>query len=845
MQLLERESAVAALEEALAEADGGSGRVVLVAGEAGIGKTALVTHLAHEQQARRFLWGVCDPLLTPRALGPIHDIAREVGGPLADRDSTREEVFAALLDELASRRTVMVVEDLHWADEASLDAIAVVGRRIGRTTGTLVLTYRSDEIELRPEVGSVLGSLPADVVRRVDLAPLSPSAVEQLAWEAGRSPLKLHATTGGNPFLVREVLASMQPGVPASVRALVALRLSRLSGPARDVVELVSVVPTRTELWLLGDAAGALDECVAAGLLQLVDDAVAFRHELARAAVAESLGDPRRRELEQRVLDVLEAREDVDAARLSHHARGARLPDAILRHAGAAARTAVAAGAHRQALDHGEAALAAATQLGEDRAALLELVSEQAYLCGHLDRALAARRDALALHEAAGRQAEAGDNLRCLSQLEWWNGNGDAAFTAGRRAIEVLEPLGRTSRLGMAYSSLSQLYMTNYRTADAIELGTHAIALATEVGDDEILSHALTNVGSARLLADDREGAEPLLERAIAIGSGSGFHEHAARALTNLSCAGLEPGDPDDDDLVERALRYAREHEIGVYETYLVGLRARCRFHQGDWVGAESDARRALAVIAEPGISPCPALIALGQIQARHGDAEAGVTLAEAWRRAQAAGELQRLAPTMVGRLEYMWLGGDAVPFDEAREVYALALDRGSPWLAGRIALWLWRLDAPVEPDGAIAEPFRLAIAGNWRDAAAYWAQRGRPYDAAEALTLGDDAAQLEALATFDRLGATATAARVRRSLRERGVRVPHGPRAATRELPHGLTPRQHEVLALIATGATNAEIASQLVVSTKTVDHHVSAVLAKLGVASRKEAAEAARAIP
>ena len=231
MELLERDTAVAAVEAALAE----TGRVVLVTGEAGIGKTSLVTQVA---RGRRFLWGVCDPLLTPRALGPIHDIAREAGIELP---SGREDVFAALLGALDG--SVMVVEDLHWVDEASLDAIAVVGRRIARTTGTLILTYRSDEIELRPEVASVLGALPADAVRRVPLAPLSPAAVEQLARRAGRSSARLHATTAGNPFFVNEVLNSMSPGVPPSVRDVIALRLSRLSDPARAIVELASVVP--------------------------------------------------------------------------------------------------------------------------------------------------------------------------------------------------------------------------------------------------------------------------------------------------------------------------------------------------------------------------------------------------------------------------------------------------------------------------------------------------------------------------------------------------------------------------------------------------------------------------
>jgi predicted ATPase len=217
---------------------------VLVAGEAGVGKTALTERVARAASERaRFLWGPCDPLLTPRALGPVHDIARHAGGALADAlnaGAPREAVFAALLDELDARvggvGVVLVVEDLRWADEATLDALVVVGRRIARTTGTLLLTYRSDEIELHAEARAVLSALPTDAVRRIDLAPLSARAVEELARRAGQPAEGLHAATGGNAFFVTEVLAAAAGGradIPASVREVDGARLARLSATTR------------------------------------------------------------------------------------------------------------------------------------------------------------------------------------------------------------------------------------------------------------------------------------------------------------------------------------------------------------------------------------------------------------------------------------------------------------------------------------------------------------------------------------------------------------------------------------------------------------------------------------
>ena len=258
---------------------------------------------------------------------------------------------------------------------------------------------------------------------------------------------------------------------------------------------------------------------------------------------------------------------------------------------------------------------------------------------------------------------------------------------------------------------------------------------------------------------------------------------------------------------------------------------------------AEADALLALESIDTTSIAASPPRLVLGQIQARRGDATARATLDDAWRRVQ-TGELQRLGPATVARLEHMWLSGDDVPLDEARAVYERVLDRGDRWIVGRLAFRLWRVGAlPEIPDRA-AEPFRLAVeaTGSARPrSGTTWA----PYDAAEARSLADDDdALLESLAAFDRLGASAAAAHVRRRLRERGVRVPRGPRPEDA----GASARPDAAPARSARadrhGATNAEFAAQLVVSTKTVDHHVSAVLAKLGVGSRREAAAAARAL-
>ncbi|HJW62470.1 MAG TPA: AAA family ATPase, partial [Actinomycetes bacterium] len=409
MDLLERAPLLEELSGVLAATAAG-GRVVLLAGEAGIGKSAVVKRFTERQPAdTRSLLGACDPLLTPRALGPLHDIARQTGGRLAellDSGGPREAVFAAFLDQLAqpSRRQVVVVEDAHWADEATLDLLVFLGRRMERTRALLLVTYRDDEVGPDHPLRGVLGALPQGVVHRVRPEPLSEAAVAELARRAGRPATGLRELTGGNPLLVTEVLAAGDAGVPMTVRDLVLARLAGLPADAREVVRLVAVVPTRAELWLLEQAArpapSAVELGVSAGLLVVGPEAVGFRHELLRQAVEGSLSALARRELNRRVLEELAGAPDrrVDLARLVHHARQADDADAVLRYAPEAARQAAAVAAHREAVGHYRTALRHADRLSPPvRAELLEDYSVEAYLSGLSGEAVAARKAAVDL----------------------------------------------------------------------------------------------------------------------------------------------------------------------------------------------------------------------------------------------------------------------------------------------------------------------------------------------------------------------------------------------------------------------------------------------------------------
>jgi DNA-binding CsgD family transcriptional regulator len=856
MDLLERASLLEDLDAELAATAAG-GRVVLLAGEAGIGKSALVKRFTERQSAdARFLLGACDPLLTPRALGPLHDIARQTGGRLAEllaSGGPREAVFAAFLDQLAQPplRQVVVVEDAHWADEATLDLLVFLGRRLERTPAMLVVTYRDDELGADHPLRAVLGALPQQVVHRVRPQPLSEAAVAELAWRAGRPAAGLRALTGGNPLLVTEVLAARDDGVPMTVRDLVLARYAGLPADAQEVVRLVAVVPTRVELWLLEEALrpgpSAVEAAVAAGLLVVDDEAAGFRHELLRRAVEDSLPTLGRRELNRRVLEVLAGAtgQAVDVARLVHHARAAGDVDAILRYAPEAARQAAAVAAHREAVGHYRAVLPHAERLpATDRADLLERYSVECYLSGLSIEAVSARRAALDLREAAGDREKLGEGLRWLSRLHWWDGNRREAEAAAARAIAVLEALPAGHQLAMAYSNQAQLDMLADRIEAAMRWAGRAIELAWLLDDQETLTHALTNIGSARLHVGDL-GGRAELEQAFQVAVAAGLEDHAARAVGNLATLSSEMRDYRHARLdLDHALAFVQAQELSGWVQHVLGHRARVRLDQGDWAGAEQDARAALAERVHGGPRVVDALVPLGLLQARRGDPEAAATIQEATERAFVTSELQWIAPTAAARAEYAWLyGEDDRIAEEAARVFEQAVQANHAWFAGELAFWMHLGGAPPPVPAVVAEPWRLLLAGDWGAAADAWRALGCPYHRALALARGDqDGALLEALALLDGLGARQTALRLRRQLRRGGkLRVPRGPNRATAANPAGLTGRQVEVLELLVEGLTDAEIAERLSLSAKTVGHHVSALLAKLGVGSRHQAAAAA----
>jgi DNA-binding CsgD family transcriptional regulator/tetratricopeptide (TPR) repeat protein len=846
--LLEREDFLEALTHMQAATEQGRGRLVLLAAEAGGGKTALVQAFRAEMAGRaRFLSGACDALFTPRPLGPFADIGSATGGELArliETGAKPHDVLGALFDELGAAASVLVLEDVHWADEATLDVLRLLGRRIETVCSLAIATYRDDEIHATHPLQAVLGELTsAGGVERIRLPALSAEAVRALAEPAGADVDELFRRTSGNPFFVTEVLAAGDSAVPATVRDAVLARAAPLSAAARRLLETVAVVPGQAELWLLEAVAkrelDSLEECLASGMLLERDGSVGFRHELARLAVEESISAHRRRTLHAGLLTALAGR--AGDARLAHHADAAGDDEALLRHATRAAERAAALGAHREAAAHYASALRAGHSLPDrEIAALLERRAYECYLTGDIEEALAARRSALERYRRARERVHEGDQLRWISRLSWFIGRNDEAEKAASAAVAILEPLPPGTELAMAYSNVAQLRMLADDFEQAVAWGERAIELAERLGDREILVHALNNVGSAEWIAgvgSDR------LERSLALALEAGLDEHVARAYTNLGTIAVRSHDYDRGEAVlAEGIAYSIERDLDSWRLYMSGWRAKAALARDRWDDAAGEVASVLADPRTPPTSQIMALVVQGLVRARRGDPDAAAPLDRALELAQVTGEAQRLTQVAAARAEAALLVGDAERAAAEVRLVDLAGLR-ERWAAGELATWLARAGGDPEPVDA-PEPYALELAGQYDLAAAWWLDRGCRYEAAMVLARsGDEQLLRDAHDELTRLGARPAAALVARRLRGLGARdLPRGPRRRTRENPALLTMRELEVLGLVSEGLRNAEIAERLFLSRRTVDHHVSAILRKLGVRTRAEAGAAAR---
>ena len=851
MRLIERESQLAALHQYAREASQGHGRLVLISGEAGVGKSVLVEEFAEDLDDGRWLWAGCDGLFTPAALGPLLDIANQIDGELlrlCRSEAKRDQLYGALLGQLSDLQTltVIAIEDVHWADEATLDLLSYLGRRIQHLRALLLVTYREEALVANDPLRLTLGGLASQrATRRLSVPTLSTAGVATLAQGTGIDATELHRLTAGNPFFVTEVLQAGSNTLPASIRDAVLCRTRTLTTPAHDALEMAALIGSRVQSELLVslvDDPLVVDELISHGLLIKDGDDLRFRHEIARVAIEAAVPPYRKGAIHTKILDALLASGSDDDARLAFHAEGAGNAELVLTYAPRAGRRAAALGARREAAAQYERALrfVPATDV-RTRAELLGGLAEQLEFVDRWEDLAETCSATAALWRELGDSEREADSLLALAGGFWRLCRGADSRQAADAALKLARPLGLSPQLANAYITLAYRHWVKGRYQDSLALIRQGREMAEQLRLGEVISDSLAvEAQTDRTMGDDwTVPMRAALEIAL-----SGGHEYRVgetfATMYWMYCGDLRH--EEGEQIYHQAMAYCDAHDIGTSSNCVLADHAGLFEKLGRWDDCISITQ---AMLNEKSLCPTNRMQPLtyqAKVLARRGQDGYWPYLDEALRLAIGLEEPEWLLFVLLARIEAYWLEGRV---DAARA----ELDRASDASAGVVvpsqrwvAVWTRRLTGAAEPIDL--EPFTSQAAGNAAHAAELWNRLGYRYEAALALLDSRDEALLrESLSRLSDLGAEAAARLVRRTMRDLGIRsIPVGARTTTRAHPHGLTRREQEILELLSDGRSNEEISASLFISVRTVEHHVSAILGKLGVTTRKGATNEAR---
>ncbi len=865
--LVEREASIAQFGEAVDKLTKGTGGIALVSGEAGIGKTSFLEEARriYEKQLM-FYWSGCDPLLTPRPFGPVHDIATKLSEKvltLLENGASPSNIYSQLYQELelTNEPIVLLFEDVHWADFATLDLFKFLARRIAFVKCLLVMSYRDDEVIEQHPLRTVLDVLPSFHTSRIQIPPLTESGISQLAAGSNHNSATLLQITAGNPFYITELLAVRHTDknhIPVSVKEAINSRLLHLAQNERSLLETMSLIPNSVSLELIEQLRGSQGEtcamaCVARNLLIIDSEGhFRFRHELARLGTMAGISVNNQKRLHNEIVEALEkCKGDDSLALLIHHAAGALDAKRVLKYAPVAADNAAKSGAHREAAAYLGTALKFVDEAETELAA--KLYEDWAYETGltlRIDEdVIEARRHAITLWRAIGRKEKVGENLRCLSRLHWYRGEAAEAEHFANESIKILESIPISNERAMAYSFRSQLDMLNDRMDAAVDWGSRALKLEEQNPNPEIRVHALNNVGSALVLRGDERG-EALLYESLELAIKHDFHEHAARAYTNFSdyCVRYKKLDMAE-KLIADGITFDSSFDLDSWTYYLLGIQSQLRMEQGRLEDAETISEGVLGMGKLTLLMKLPALTVLARTQLRLGRTGYKKHLSQSLENSFATDELQYIIPARFSAIEAAWLHNDkGSAYAHLKWLSDLDVSNLDHWRAGEMAEWIHRFgfDLKSESSLTLPEPYRLELENNYLQAAELWMSMGMPYNSALSLAQVefDDAAEAlpRAYRIFESIGAREAVMKVREKAAEYGLlnklpRSRRGPYKKTRQHPAGLTAKEQEVLNYLITGSSNQEIANQLSRSQRTVENHVSSILSKLKVTNRMEA--------
>ncbi len=883
--LVERAAELELLDRCFDGARRGAGTAVMVCGSAGSGKTSLVeAFLASldEEETPTVLWSGCDDLIAPRPFGPFRDMIHG-NGLLPDElaiEPNQEDLLVSLLGLLdrPSRPAIVVVEDAHWADDASIDVMRYLARRLVSLHAMLIVTARvegrdDDAGGGHPVRGLLTGSSSSAPVR-IDLGPLSLEAVATLGGESHLDARYLHEVSGGNPLLVHQLLAADPDDTTRLARETLMSRAACLSGDGRSALQTLAVLPKGAAPTLIrtlfSEQPGALHEAEGTGLLVSTTSDIRFRHELARTAVLEAMSFGERMVATDRVLAALtDAGEDPKV--LVHIARAAGDGPLATRFALDVLDRGLAPNDHPGAWVLSRIALECTAKLPAERVAWLHAtaavagrgISRHDEAMHHAERAVqllttvAAEDDGGSDKRRSATERSLASAWMTLADLQGDAGDHLRARTALRNAREVLDGVPPCEESVRCTTRLAAAALVGGELNRSVELANSAVELAEANAWAAELVHALTVRGLAAGGTATGPGREDLA-RATELGALHGPTDHHVLALLGSADGYLRGTETADAERVaDEAARTCAENGLK-----RLGFQARVHLaqvliHRGRTAEAEKLANTLIDETADPAVIDCGAEATLARIMVRRGDEQAEESVERAWSAAVATGEIEKLAFAGISRLEFLWVEGDEETLRQfARYLIGLGDRHRHHRLRAEALRALHRLgddigagdpgEAPAERDWPFEgcpPPFAAALAGDHRLAAELWETAGEPYEQAlELIESTEAAAAFQGLRLLDRTGATRTADQARHRLRKEGLQgVPRGPRRSLDGAVPILTGRQIEVLKLIARGLTNAEIADELYVARRTVDNHVSAILFRLGAKGRSQAVDEA----